>query len=393
MKLHSRKIAALVRCWEGMGHEVELICGGDLLPDKRKKSVDKNMANKGSPPWYRRLGFLQPFVNTVSEWANIKHDRRLAAYVGERIHKFKPDVYMQRSSRIDGRTLNVAIQSGVPVVLEWKDNMVVSRGARKSIGRGDLYGFGFLKPYARWVESWKESIVPVMIVESEVLKNRLSRNLNRSLDSFIVAHNAVNVEDFLVVVEDRKAIRDQLGLPQDKFLATFVGSFNWYQNVEYLIQAIAHPGCPTNVEAVLVGDGEHRKSCEKTAIELKVMDRVHFIGQVPHDQVPLFLGASDAAVLPDCTDIITPIKVQEYMAMGLASVVPDYAANREVLSDGETGILFEPKNIPDLVKQLVRIERDVELRKAIGKSARLAVSERFSWEATWGRAIEFVSNS
>lgn len=387
---HSRKIASLVNCWTEMGHQVELVCGGDLLPSFRKESVAKNVSNQGEPPWYRRTKILQPLVNTVSEIANIRHDQRLANFIRKKIEQFQPDLYIQRSSRIDGRTLNTAIQSGVPTVLEWKDNIVVSKASRKSIGRGDLYGFGFLKPYARWVETWKEANTPWLIVESEVLKQRLNKYLKRDPKHFVVAHNAVNASDFSLEKTNRKTLRQQLGLPTDKFLAVFVGSFNWYQHVEYLVQAIANSRCPERIQAVLVGDGKNRNQCQELARQLDVEDRVTFVGQVARNEVPNYLSAADVAVLPHCTEIITPIKVQEYMAMGLTSLVPDFTANREILEDGVTGVLFEPANIDAMVDQLIHLESDREMCERIGKEARRIVESRYSWEATWGQAITHI---
>ncbi len=386
----SRKIAALVRCWREMGHEVELICGNDVLPAGRQASVQRYQANQAAPPWYRQTPWLQPLVNTVSEWANIRHDRRLAAVVSDRIRSFQPDLYVQRSSRIDARTLNEARRAGIPTVLEWKDNIVVSPAARQSIGRGDLYGWSFLKPYARRVERWKEAHADWLIVESEVLRERLARHLGRDPQSIVVALNAVNIADFPAGEVSQADARQQLGLPENSFLAVFVGSFNWYQHVEYLIRAIGSPLCPESVHAVLVGDGPNRPGCESLVRKLNLNDRVHFVGRVPHDQVPRYLAAADTAILPDCTEIITPIKVQEYMAMGIPPLVPDYRANREVLEDGVTGILFQPRDVEALARQLARLQQDPLQRDRIGAAARQAVAERLSWPATWGRAVESI---
>jgi hypothetical protein len=79
-------------------------------------------------------------VNSVSEILNLQHDRRLAAAVTRRISEFRPDLYWQRSSRLDGLTFAAARRSGTPTVLEWKDHLL------------SIYGLSLLKPYAAWVD-------------------------------------------------------------------------------------------------------------------------------------------------------------------------------------------------------------------------------------------------
>ena len=115
-----------------------------------------------------------------------------------------------------------------------------------------------------------------------------------------------------------------------------------------------------------------------------------FVGRVPHESVPAYLAAADAAVLPDGTDIICPIKILEYMAMGVPPVLPDYEANREVVDHDVTGLLFEPGNPKSLHDQLRRLQKNPDLKRRLGTAAREQAKNRFSWEATWGRAIEYV---
>ncbi len=388
----SRKILALVRCWREMGHEVELICGGDISAPKREGAATGSRPVRTEPPWYRRKPYLAPIVDSISEIKNLRHDRRLAKVVADRIETFRPDLYLQRASRLDGNTLSAAMKAGVPTVLEWIDSYICSPGSRRALRRPDMYGASLLKWYARRVEVWKESATDFIIVTSGVLKRRLARELGRDPDCFVVAHNAVNMTDFESdATTDRARSRQALGLHPTDFIATFIGSYAWYQGVELLVEAIAtnDPPLPP-MRAVLVGDGPGRKDVERCARELGVEDRVDFIGKVPHEKVSQYLAASNAAALPDCTDIICPIKIQEYMAMGITPVLPDYEANREVVEHDVTGLLFKPRDATVLAQELRRLQRDPELGRRIGAAARDRAREKFSWENTWGRAIEEI---
>lgn len=389
----SRKILALVQCWRDMGHEVELICGGDIGGQASGNSAVGGKAAKGSKqPWYRKSGFLGPVVDSISEIKNLRHDWRLAKLVEQRICEFKPDLYLQRSSRLDGKTLSIAMKAGLPTVLEWKDQPIASDGARRALAREDFYGYSLLKWLVRRVEAWKEAKTDYLIVESEELKRRLSSAFGRKPDDFIVAHNAVHISDFNIdKALPKKEARSKLALPMDAFLPVFIGSFAWYQNVELLVDAVAldDPELPP-MTAVLVGDGPGHSAVSRRTQALGVEDRVVCVGRVPHESVPHYLAAADAAILPDGTDIICPIKILEYMAMGVPPLLPDYEANREVVEHDVTGLLFEPGNAKALHDQLRRLQKDPKLGRKLGIAARERAKNQFSWEATWGRAIEDI---
>ncbi len=76
--------------------------------------------------------------------------------------------------------------------------------------------------------------------------------------------------------------------------------------------------------------------------------------------------------------------------MQFPPVLPDYEATREVVEHDVTGLLFEPGNAQALHVQLRRLQNDPELGRKIGIAARDRAQNRFSWEATWGRAIEDI---
>jgi glycosyltransferase involved in cell wall biosynthesis len=376
-----RKREAIVRCWCGLGHEVELICGGDILSPQRRKRMEDGYADRSRRPWYREIALLAPFVNSVSEIMNLQNDRRLAAVVTRKIAEFRPDLYWQRSSRLDGLTLAAGRRAGIPTVLEWKDHIL------------SLYGASLLKPYAAWVERQKELKSDFVVVESGVLKEQLAAVRRDGSDSILVAHNAIDPAEFAATRgEDHSDLRSRAGVSSEDFCAIFVGSFAYYHRVELLVEAVAkaRTRSATPIHAVLVGDGPGKPAAETRARELGVSDLVHFVGRVPIGDVSDWLATADAAVLPDGTDIITPIKVQEYMASGLPTLAPDYPVNREVLEDGRTGLLFTPRSADAISDALLRLASAPELRREIGEAAGKLARERFTWESTWGKVLNDI---
>ena len=141
----------------------------------------------------------------------------------------------------------------------------------------------------------------------------------------------------------------------------------------------------------MVGSGkEYRNSLELAEEECLLGTILTMLPAVEKEEVPGLLAALDVAVLPGSTDIICPIKVQEYMACGLPAVVPDYVCNREVIDDGRTGLLFRPGDECDLAEKISELASDPVQREVVGFQARQEVHKRFTWESTWGAVLSGV---
>lgn len=135
-----------------------------------------------------------------------------------------------------------------------------------------------------------------------------------------------------------------------------------------LLGALARPGLE-RFAAVLVGDGNLRADLEKRAEELKVADRVRFVGMVENDQIPVYLSAGDAYVTCSRSDSAS-LGLLEAMAMGLPVVASDIPANREWIADGQSGWLFPVGNPEGLSKVLLSVVADDKNRQEVALRGR-----------------------
>ena len=146
-----------------------------------------------------------------------------------------------------------------------------------------------------------------------------------------------------------------------------------------------------DIEIVMVGDGKDYEQVRALAEQTQVINQnMRFMARVDKDKVPEILACLDVAVLPGSTDIICPIKIQEYMAMGLATIAPDYICNREIIHDELNALLFKPNNSQDLGDKIKRLQ-DQQLRTNLGRKAKQHMAENFSWQKTWVRALDIVT--
>lgn len=375
-----RKITSIIGCWQMMGQDIKSVFGKDLMRCKTTGS-DKDFGHVSHyRQWYRRTGILDPLIHTLSEWRDIQHDAAMARHLESVSESFKPDLIWERSCRLHCAGLVTARRLGVPYVLEWKDHLVD-------------YRFSLFRGKALRMERRKNREADYLVVESGVLRDQLERE---GVDSgkIIVAHNAVDADEFKRDPQKRIQTREALGVDDETVLVGYLGSYAFYHDTARLVLAadrIRKSDITGKLKILMVGAGKEYPDSRKLAEHFGLLDSILIMKPgVPKDEVPGLLAALDIAVLPGSTDIICPIKIQEYMAAELATVAPDYACNREVIQDGDTGILFEPKNETDLAEKIIALARNSELRKRMGQQAREVMIKQFSWEATWGAALETI---
>jgi hypothetical protein len=171
-------------------------------------------------------------------------------------------------------------------------------------------------------------------------------------------------------------LRAQLGIPPDAITITRVGSLIHRKGVDLMLHAFAQlrqerPGC----HLLVVGEGPDRPTLEALSRQLRLQSAVHFLGLVD----------SAGAVLRDATDIaVSPARdegfgltVIEAGVFGRPIVATDTPGMREILADGESGLIVPIGDVPALVTAMRRLIDDPALRRRLGEGARTIVNARF----------------
>jgi glycosyltransferase involved in cell wall biosynthesis len=119
---------------------------------------------------------------------------------------------------------------------------------------------------------------------------------------------------------------------------------------------------------------------------------VIFTGRVPHEQILDYYRLIDVFVVPRTNDrvsqLVTPLKPYEAMAMEKALVVSSVGALLEIVTDGETGRTFAPEDPLALAEVLEQLLDDPAQRTRLGRAARAWVSEHRTWSANGRRYRE-----
>ncbi len=114
-------------------------------------------------------------------------------------------------------------------------------------------------------------------------------------------------------------------------------------------------------------------------------------GYIPHERLPLWINASDIFVLPSYQEGL-PNVVLEAMACRKPVIATRVGGIPEVVSDGVTGILVEPRNVFQLTEAMQTLLRDEDLCSRLGVAAEGLINERFTWEASADSLIKIYQD-
>ena len=340
---------------------------------------------------------------------------RLIQALGKRLKQVvdmeKPDLIHAHSPFLNAvPALRLGRQLGIPVVYEirafWEDAAVDHGSYREGSWKYRLTRF-------------METRVCKRAAHVGVLCNGLKQDLiGRGIQASRVTpvFNGISPSDFKAVPQD-KDFQKKYGL-EGKTVIGFIGSFYRYEGLDLLVKSFADLAREyPDLVLLLVGGGEveselkqlvhdfdsasslippsipasqHPSSeAQHPSLELSAFSlssRIIFAGRIAHDRIPGIYSLMDILVYPRykmrLTDLVTPLKPLEAMAMGKALVASDVGGHKELIRDQETGVMFRAGDRDDLTRALRELLDDRDKRHRIESYAAQWVRDNHTWEKT-----------
>lgn len=197
-----------------------------------------------------------------------------------------------------------------------------------------------------------------------------------------VIHNGVDLRRFDAQSDGRERMRRELGVDDGTFVWLAVGRLEPVKDYPNLLQAMARLGRAPEHRLFVAGGGSQREALEAQAAALGVAGRVTFLG--PRQDVPRLLTAADAVVLSSAHEGM-PNALMEAFAAGRPAVATDVGGVREVLADGESGLVVPPHDPDTLALAMERLmEIPPSALRELGATGRQHVEARFSVGAMAG---------
>jgi PEP-CTERM/exosortase A-associated glycosyltransferase len=299
----------------------------------------------------------------------------------------RPDILHAHSPVLNAiPALSVGRRLGIPVVYEvrafWED---------AAVDHGKNREWGVRYRLTRGLETFALHRVGHITTICEGLKRDiLARGIPE--DRVTVIPNAVDLASFEFGVAPDLALKAQLGL-DGKRIVGFIGSFYAYEGLDLLLTALPKVlDQISDVRVLLVGGGPQERALKLLATTLGVRDKVVFAGRVSHREVHRYYSIADVLAYPRhpmrLTDLVTPLKPLEAMAQGRLLVASDVGGHRELIRDGETGMLFRAGDGASLAEAIVRLFAQWERWPQLREQGRRFVERERNWAGSVGRYRE-----
>jgi glycosyltransferase involved in cell wall biosynthesis len=290
------------------------------------------------------------------------------------LNEHPPDFIYERYSLFSYAGVQVACEAGVPLVLEV--NAPLSE-------EGAKYRDLVLRTTARELERRIFCDADALVVVSGLLAEH-ARALGVENERITVLPNGVDPERFQPDVSGAP-VRERHGLG-DAWVAGFAGSFKPWHDLDTLVAAVrslAQDGL--DVRLLAVGDGPRLRELAPSGEPFLVCT-----GAVDYAQMPAHLAAMDAIVVPYAADgdrYFSPLKLYEAMAMARPVVGARTGQVAETITDGETGLLYEPGSRRALADTLRKLAALPDRGASLGERARRWVLDGRTWEANARRIV------
>jgi glycosyltransferase involved in cell wall biosynthesis len=174
----------------------------------------------------------------------------------------------------------------------------------------------------------------------------------------------------------RDEVRRELGVAPGDVVVLAMGRLAPDKGLEYLVQAFAELATePTPIRLLLVGDGPLRSDLETAVKTLGLTENVIMTGF--RTDVADILEASDITVLASLREGLS-ITLLEGLAAAKPTIATQIGSNREVITDGQTGLLVRPTDVDALAGAIRRLAGDEGLRRRLGVAAGLLVAHEYT---------------
>jgi glycosyltransferase involved in cell wall biosynthesis len=295
---------------------------------------------------------IDPTITPPDEYRRLEH-REIVATVRAMIADARPDVILIGRGTFALDVPDIARTHRIPVVL-------------RSAGSTALGMLGGLLPgplSQQMLNQYRH--LDLIVCPATHLAERLRQVGLRKVK---VIPNAIDLRRFSPQPRNEALLR-KLGISSDMPIILHASNLKPFKRPLDLVTAarnvLSHGAKMT---FVIVGDGPLRSVMEEAARNQGVVEHFHFVGWVEYDEMPVYINLADIVVMPSEGEGLSRVYL-ETMACGRTLVASDIPAAREVIIDGETGVLFRKGEVDELAVKLRAIAAQPESRVEMGRRA------------------------
>ncbi len=151
----------------------------------------------------------------------------------------------------------------------------------------------------------------------------------------------------------------------------YVGNTYALKGIWYLFEAVMRFS-PTEVALTVVGSIDNKEGYFN-----KYINRINFVGSVPHQDVKKYLASADAFIMPSLGDGMN-LSTLEAWGMGLPCLVSQNTGACEYIVEGKNGYTFKIQNVDEIVKCIQKMKDNMSDIDRM-KRCSLETADKLSW--------------
>ena len=160
---------------------------------------------------------------------------------------------------------------------------------------------------------------------------------------------------------------------------TYVGRLIYAKGVQDLLKAFAVLTATHNdIQLLIIGEGNYKSDLYLKTTELRLHDKVFFLGEKSSREIVKILKRTAVFVNPSYSEGM-PTSVMEAAACGCSIVATDVGGTDEIIINGATGLLVQPGS-DCLYSAIDYMLKNEQRAKEMGKAAQRHVKQMFNWD-------------
>ena len=246
-----------------------------------------------------------------------------------------------------------------------KPVIVSAQGAEFYLPKNKIFSY-----FLRYVLRNIDLLIPV----SHHMK-KLAYNYSKKIKCIKILPNAVDTEKFKPLTNNEFTFSG-IDLKYKKILT--VRRLVLEKRVDLLIKSFHKLlKYSTDLQLLIAGDGPEKENLIELTKKLKISNKVLFLGFISHDKLNSLYNIADVYVLTSEQEGLS-LSLLEALATTVPVISTNIVGNPEVIIHKETGLLFEPGNVDQLVNNLKYVLDNPDKAEIIGNNARKYIISNYS---------------
>jgi len=366
----------LARALAARGHQVLVVMPPWHTPEEGGMTWDQEgvhleyvrVASRGSVPGHVRT--LYRLVRRVLSWRP------------DVVHCFKPKAY-----------------AGLTAWVLWHLRPFVEARFRLIVDEDDWEGKGgwydmpshgrLTREFFAWQERWGLTHCDAVTVASRTLES-LVWSLGTSP---VRVHHVPNGSGMSPSAANGSDLRDALGIGSSPVILLYTRFFEY--DVARVVAAYARIAAQIpEARLLVVGKGLYSRDEERFDALIAsegLSASVIKVGWVPTDSLQAYLALCDVALFPVDDNLVNrakcSVKLADLLAMGCPVVAEAVGENAQYIEAGRSGFLVESGDVEAMAETCVRVLRDPELGKTVGRAAVARMQTDYAWSSLAERVL------